>query len=54
MLIDYIDPHRLPNWVVWLDWCFYAYRTELYIALGGAILGWLLFCFIKQGYPTVG
>lgn len=49
MLIDYISPERLPNWLVWLDWIFYAYKVELLIAVCISILGWILFCFFKYG-----
>jgi len=33
LLIDYIDISKLPWVVVWLDWCFYAYRKELVVCL---------------------
>ncbi len=39
MLIDYIDPIKLPHLVLWLDWNFYAYRTSL-----------VLMCFIFLGH----
>lgn len=29
MLIDYIDPQNVPFFILWLDWCFYAYNHEL-------------------------
>ena len=51
MLIDYFN--NLPSWLVWLDWCFYAYKFPLFISMSFGLIGWLIFCYIKQG-PAVG
>ena len=34
MLVDYIEPHKLPHIIVWLDWCFYAYKTSFFVSQG--------------------
>lgn len=31
MLIDFIPVSKLPYFIVWLDWCFYAYRTSFFV-----------------------
>ena len=54
MLIDYVAPHKLPDWLVWLDWCFYAYKMSFFILIGIAIILWVILCYFKQGYPAVG
>tara|TARA_B110000211_G_scaffold50945_1_gene55984 strand:- start:5071 stop:5322 length:252 start_codon:yes stop_codon:yes gene_type:complete len=33
LLIDYIDPQYLPFFILWLDWCFYAYNHEFGILI---------------------
>ena len=50
MLIDFIDVEKLPYWLVWLDWCFYAYKAELVIFILGGALFWVVYCFVKQGF----
>jgi hypothetical protein len=54
MLIDYISVEKLPNWMVWLDWCIYAYRFPLFVCMFIGIVFWILWCLYKQGYPAVG
>lgn len=49
MLIDLIDPDKLPYWLVWLDWCFYAYRLSFIVIMMVAFLIWIIYCFSKQG-----
>ena len=49
MLIDYISPEKLPHWIVWLDWCFYAYKSSFFIFIGIGFIGWIIYCFSKQG-----
>ena len=33
MIIDFIEPHNLPHFVVWLDWMLYGYPGEFVIAV---------------------
>lgn len=40
MLIDYIPADRLPWFVVWLDWVFYAYWPSLAVCQLAAVLDW--------------
>jgi hypothetical protein len=37
-----------------LEWCWYAYKTELFCFIGGAIIIWIIYCLIKQGGFAVG
>ena len=41
MLIDYIDLELLPYWIVWIDWCFYAYKYEFNVF---QLIGLISFC----------
>lgn len=50
MLIDHINIEKLPHWLVWFDWCFYAYKTEFILFILGGILFWVIYCFVKQGF----
>lgn len=50
MLIDFIDSERLPFFIVWLDWVFYAYKIELIIFLACGVAGWIIFCWFRYGY----
>ena len=50
MLIDFIPVEKLPTWLVWLDWCQYAYRKELILMF----ICWIAYCLIRHGYPAVG
>ena len=54
MLIDLIDVEKLPNWLVWLDWCFSSYKTSLFVFIGLGVIGWLVYCYIKQNGFAVG
>ncbi len=49
MLIDYFEIEKLPNGLIWLDWCFYAYKIPLIVFILAGFFGWLLYCYIKQG-----
>lgn len=31
MLINYINTDSLPFCIIWLDWCFYAYKLEFFV-----------------------
>ena len=33
MIIDYISPLKLPHLIVWIDWCFYAYKPSLLVCI---------------------
>ena len=46
MLIDYIDSQNLPFFILWLDWCFYAYNHELGILV--ALCFWRCKCYRKK------
>ena len=37
-----------------LDWCWYAYKTELFGFIAISILIWIVYCIIKQGGIAVG
>ena len=49
MLIDFIPVEKLPHWLVWLDWCLYAYWPELLMYLGGCLVLWIIYCLFIQG-----
>lgn len=46
MIIDYIDPEKLPKVVVWLDWIFFAYKQSL-----GVIVFLMTFYHIWETIP---
>lgn len=33
MIVDYIQPDKLPHLIVWLDWNFYAHRMAFFISI---------------------
>lgn len=49
MLIDYIDIRKLPDWLVWLDWMFYAYRPSLVVFLLIGVSCWAGYCYVRYG-----
>jgi len=52
-LIDLLQPgNLLLHCLLWLDWCFYAYRISLIICLILGFIVWLLYCYLKQGWAV--
>ena len=49
MLIDFIAPENLPDWLVWIDWQFYAHKTTLFLFIAIAVVFWLFWCLEKYG-----
>ena len=49
MLIDFISPQNLPNWVVWVDWQFYAHKDTLFLLIAIAVGLWMLWCLKEYG-----
>ena len=39
MFIDNIE--LWPHWILWLDWCFYAYKLEYFLFTGISIIVWI-------------
>ncbi len=49
MLVDFISPEKLPDWLVWLDWNFYEHKLALFMFVAVAFVLWVLWCLTKYG-----
>ena len=50
MLVDIISPSYLPDYIVWLDWMYYAYKPELIFFI--AIEATYGFTFLPAAHPV--
>ena len=52
MLVDYVDPERLPFWVMFIDWNMYAYRPSLFVFLLAGFVAWNVYVAVRYGYAV--